>query len=61
MTSDSPRPSTEPGPERPPYEPPRIVVYDENSLSELIGPAVACARWSVGSSSSKEAEDDGDW
>jgi len=29
------------------YEPPRIVAYDEGELLRRIGPAVACARWTV--------------
>jgi len=31
---------------KPPYEPPRIIVYDESALADIVGPAVACARWS---------------
>lgn len=31
------------------YEPPRIVAYDESDLLDMIGPAVACARWPAGS------------
>ena len=27
------------------YEPPRVVVYDESDLLDMIGPALACARW----------------
>lgn len=30
---------------RPQYEPPRVIVYDEDALAEIVGPAVACARW----------------
>jgi len=60
MKPDPPLASEEPRPERRPYEPPRIVVYDEDSLSELIGPAVACARWAVGTPK-KEDEADEDW
>ena len=31
----------------PRYEPPRVVAYDESDLLDMIGPAVACARWPV--------------
>jgi hypothetical protein len=30
---------------KPRYEPPTVVAYDEASLLQMIGPAVACARW----------------
>lgn len=30
---------------KPQYEPPRVVAYDESDLLDMIGPAVACARW----------------
>jgi hypothetical protein len=39
---------------RRPYEPPRIVAYDENELMDIIGPAVACARWTGASLSEEE-------
>jgi len=37
-------PPTQP---RPRYEPPRVVAYREDELLDMIGPAVACARWPV--------------
>jgi hypothetical protein len=30
---------------RPLYEPPQIIAYDEAALADIVGPAVACARW----------------
>ena len=30
---------------KPQYEPPEIIVYDESALADIVGPAVACARW----------------
>lgn len=30
---------------KPQYEPPRIVVYDESTLRDVVGPAAACASW----------------
>jgi hypothetical protein len=32
-------------PPKPQYEPPQIIVYDESALADIVGPAVACARW----------------
>jgi hypothetical protein len=42
------------------YEPPRIVAYDEEALLTLLGPAVACASWSVGSSGDGDSSYSGD-
>jgi hypothetical protein len=58
MTDNSPHSTAGPEAERPPYEPPRIVVHDEDSLAELIGPAVACARWAVAGSAKADADDE---
>jgi hypothetical protein len=41
------------------YEPPRIVAYDEAALLDLIGPAVACARW-TGVGSARRRDEPGD-
>jgi hypothetical protein len=30
---------------KPRYDPPRVVAYAESDLLDMIGPAVACARW----------------
>jgi hypothetical protein len=38
-------PETAAEPRRPEYEPPQITCYDESDLADIIGPAVACARW----------------
>jgi len=46
---------------RPPYEPPRIVAYDETALMNLIGPAVACASWSPTGSTEAVADEDEDF
>lgn len=52
MPSDKPNPAVGESPPvpvqaspRPPYEPPQIIVYDESALADIVGPAVACARW----------------
>ena len=58
MAPDPPRDRQESVADRPAYEPPRIVVYDETALLSLIGPAVACARWTVGASPSDADEDE---
>jgi len=60
MAPDPPRAKEESAAGCPAYEPPRIVVYDETALLNLIGPAVACASWSpAGSTEAVEDEDEG--
>ena len=60
MAPNPPRAKDESAPGCPAYEPPRIVVYDETALLNLIGPAVACASWSpTGSSPSDVGDDEG--
>jgi hypothetical protein len=48
---------------KPRYEPPIIVAYDEASLLQMIGPAVACARWDKPSSDAGSGYGDttGEW
>jgi len=58
MAPDPPRAKDESAPGCPAYEPPRIVVYDETALLNLIGPAVACASWTAGASPSDVGDDE---
>lgn len=52
MASDKPSPAEGRVPpvaptvaDKPQYEPPQIIAYDESALADIVGPAVACARW----------------
>jgi hypothetical protein len=45
MKHDRRRDASPPKQQTPRYEPPRVVAYDESELLDMIGPAVACARW----------------